>query len=167
MGLLDNLIGAASQVAAGAMQGGRAPAGAAPAGGINPQMVMGLVTLLMNNAGGLQGLLSKLQAAGLGQQAQSWVGTGSNQPVSPEALGSALGPDLMGQVGNQLGCSSQQASATLADLLPDLIDRITPQGRMPADNGLGALGALLGTGKAGAPGAADLAGMLGGMLGKR
>jgi len=164
MGLLDNLIGAASQAAMNSMQGQRPQAGAAPAGGLNPQMLMGLATLLMNNAGGLQGLLAKLQSAGLGQQAQSWVGTGANQAVSPEALGSALGPDLMGQVTSQLGCSSQQASATLADLLPDLIDRVTPQGQLPADNGLGALGALLGGGK---PGAADLVGMLGGMLGKR
>lgn len=167
MGLLDSLIGAASQAAMNSMQGQRPQAGAAASGGIDPQMIMGLVTLLMNNAGGLQGLLAKLQSAGLGQQAQSWVGTGSNQPVSPDALGGALGPDLMGQVSRQLGCDSKQASATLADLLPDLIDRITPQGQIPADNGLGALGALLGGGKGGAPGAADLVGMLGGMLGKR
>lgn len=168
MGLLDNLIGAASQAAMNSMQGGRPQAGAAPAGGLNPHMVMGLVTLLMNNAGGLQGLLSKLQSAGLGQQVQSWTGTGANQPVSPEALGSALGPDLMGMVAKQLGGNTQQASATLADLLPDLIDRITPQGQLPADNGLGALGALLGGGKAGgSAGTAQLAGMLGGMLGKR
>jgi len=167
MGLLDNLIGAASQAAMNSMQGQRPQAGAAPAGGLNPQMIMGLLTLLINQAGGLQGLLAKLQSAGLGQQAQSWTGTGANQPVSPEALGSALGPDLMAMVARQLGGNTQQASTTLADLLPDLIDRITPQGQLPADNGLGALGALLGGGKPGAPGAADLAGMLGGMLGKR
>lgn len=167
MGLLDNLIGAASQAAMNSMQGQRPQAGAAAGGGLDPQMIMGLVTLLLNNAGGLQGLLAKLQSAGLGQQAQSWVGTGNNQPVSPDALGSALGPDLMGMVARQLGGNTQQASTTLADLLPDLIDRITPQGQLPADNGLGAMEALLGGGKAGAPGAADLVGMLGGMLGKR
>ncbi|MEZ5646735.1 MAG: YidB family protein [Burkholderiaceae bacterium] len=167
MGLLDSLIGAATQGAMESMQGDRSQAGAASAGGLNPQMIMGLVTLVLNNAGGLQGLLAKLQSAGLGQQAQSWVGTGANQPVAPDALGGALGPDLMGMIASQLGGSTQQASATMADLLPDLIDRVTPQGQMPADDGLGALGALLGGGQSGSPGAADLMGMLGGMLGRR
>jgi len=122
---------------------------------------MGMVGELLNNAGGLSGILSKLQQGGLAEAAASWVGTGTNQPVSADALGGALGPDLMGMVAKQLGGNTQQAAGTLADLLPGLIDKLTPQGQVPTDNGMGALGALLGGGQGGG---ADLAGLLGGLL---
>ena len=161
MGLLDSLIGAATEAAMGAQRGADAsPAGGA--GGLNPQLLITLVSSLLNNAGGLQGLLAKLQSAGLGEAAQSWVGTGANQPVDPDRLGQALGPDLMGMIAAQLGGNPGQASTTLADLLPGLIDQFTPQGQVPADNGLGALGALLG-GQSN-PAAGDLMGMLGGLM---
>jgi uncharacterized protein YidB (DUF937 family) len=159
MGLLDSLIGAAT--------GGQQANAAQGAGGIDPQVLMGIVGALMNNAGGLQGVLAKLQQGGLAEAAQSWVGSGANQPVSAEQMGGALGPDLMGMIAKQMGGSNQQAAGTMADLLPSLIDQLTPQGQVPDDNGLGGLGALLGGGQAGGAGAGDLMGMLGGMLGKR
>ena len=164
MGLLDALIGAAGN-AAGA-PGGSARADSA-SGGLDPQMLMGIVMTLVNQAGGLQGLLAKLQAGGLGEASRSWVGTGANEPVAPDQLGSALGPDLMAMIARQMGGNTQQASSTMAELLPDLIDRLTPQGQLPADNGLGGLGALLGGGGGHGPGAVDLVGMLGGWMGKR
>jgi uncharacterized protein YidB (DUF937 family) len=165
MGLLDALIGAAGNAARG--QGSPASSGAA--GGMDPQMLIGVVMTLINQAGGLQGLLAKLQAGGLGEATQSWVGTGANRPVSPDQLGGALGPDLMEMIARQMGGNTQQASSTMADLLPELIDRLTPQGQVPSDNGLGGLGALLGGGGGGGqgPNAADLMGMLGGLLNKR
>lgn len=155
MGLLDSVLGAAL----GGQQGGQAQG----AGGIDPQVIMGVVGALMNNAGGLQGILAKLQQGGLGEAAQSWVGTGANQPVSADALGGALGPDLMGMIAKQLGGNEQQAAGTMADVLPGLIDKMTPQGQVPADNGMGALGALLG-GSDGKLDAGDVVGMLGGLL---
>ena len=155
MGLLDSLVGAAL----GGQQGGQAQS----AGGIDPQVLMGIVGALMNNAGGLSGILGKLQQGGLGEAAQSWVGTGANQPVSADALGGALGPDLMGMIAKQLGGSEQQAAGTMADILPGLIDQLTPQGQLPADNGMGALGSLLG-GSDGKLDAGDLMGMLGGLM---
>jgi uncharacterized protein YidB (DUF937 family) len=158
MGLLDSLMGAAS--------GGQPAANASGAAvGLDPQMIMGIVGALMNNAGGLSGLLAKLQQGGLAEAAQSWVGTGPNQPVSADAVGSALGPDLMGQLAQLMGGNPQQTAGTLADLLPGLIDQLTPKGQLPADNGLGGLGglgALLGGGAGG--GGADLMGALGGLL---
>jgi len=154
MGLLDSVLGAAL----GGQQGGQAPG----AGGLDPQMLMGLVSQLLNNAGGLSGLMAKLQQGGLAEVAASWVSTGANQPVSPDALGSALGPDLMGQIAQAFGGNQQQAAGTLADLLPGLIDQLTPQGQLPADNGLGGLGALLGGGQG--PDLGAIAGALGGFL---
>ena len=83
MGLLDSLIGAATEAAMGAQRGtGGAPAGAA--GGLNPQLLITLVSTLLNNAGGLQGLLAKLQSGGLGDAVQSWIGRGQNLPVSAD-----------------------------------------------------------------------------------
>ncbi|WP_137922624.1 YidB family protein [Hydrogenophaga sp. 2FB] len=168
MGLLDSLIGAATNGSLGSSQGERASTGGMP-GGLDPQMLIALVGSVLASSGGLQGLLAKLQSGGLGDAVQSWIGTGENQPVSGEQLGSALGPDLMGQIAAQLGGSQAQASGTLADLLPGLIDQLSPKGQLPDDNalgGLGGLGALLGGGQGGGN-AADLMGMLGGLMGKR
>lgn len=168
MGLLDSLIGAAANATLGSPQG--QPSNAANnglPGGLDPQMLIGLVGSLLASAGGLQGLLAKLQSGGLGDAVQSWIGTGANQPVSGDQLGSALGPDLMGMITSQLGGTQAQASGTLADLLPGLIDQLSPKGQLPDDNasdGLGGLGALLGGGQGGSGGAADLMGMLGGLL---
>lgn len=161
MGLLDSLVGAATNAALGGQHGNPAPLG-----GLDPQQLMGIVTLLMDQAGGLSGLLGRLQQAGLGEAAASWVGTGANQPVSADALGRALGPDLMGMIAGQLGGSHQQAAGTLAGLLPGLIDQLTPQGQLPAASGMEALGALLG-GDRGGLDAGALVGMLGGLLGRR
>jgi uncharacterized protein YidB (DUF937 family) len=162
MGLLDSLIGAA----AGSLGSGnqtQGNSGVGGMGGIDPQVLLSIVGTLLNNSGGLSGILSKLQQNGMGDAAASWVGAGQNQPVSPDALGGALGPDLMGMIANQLGSSQQQAAGTMADLLPGLIDKLTPQGQVPEDNGMGALGSLLGGGQGGG----DLVGMLGGLLSRR
>ena len=169
MGLLDSLIGAANGAASGSPPGQGSPAASASGmpGGLDPQMLIGLVGSLLASSGGLQGLLAKLQSGGLGEAAQSWIGTGANQPVSGDQLGSALGPDLMGMIASQLGGSHEQASGTLADLLPGLIDQLSPKGQLPTDNelgGLGGLGALLGGGQGASGGAADLMGMLGGLM---
>ena len=170
MGLMDSLIGAATNAAMGSLSGNnnsaQAAGGSGGLGGIDPQVLMGIVGALMNNGGGLSGILSKLQQNGLGDVAASWVGSGQNQPVSADALGGALGPDLLGSIASQLGGSQEQAAGTMADLLPGLIDKLTPQGQVPDDKGMGALGALLGGGGQGG-GAGDLMGMLGGLLAKR
>lgn len=158
MGLLDSMLGAAL-----GQPGGQSPAQGQ--GGLDPQMIIGVVGALLNSTGGLSGLLSRLQQGGLEEVVASWVGTGANRSVSPDALGSALGPDLMDQVAQQMGGNRQQAQGTLADLLPGLIDQLTTQGQLPGDNGLGALGSLLGGGSSGqGPDLGALAGMLGGML---
>jgi uncharacterized protein YidB (DUF937 family) len=161
MGLLDSLINAA-----GSSQQPSSSTSSGMPGGMNPQMLIALLGGLLASSGGLQGLLAKLQSGGLGDAVQSWIGTGANQPVSGDQLGGALGPDLMGMITSQLGCDSQKASGTLAELLPGLIDQLTPKGQLPTGSdldGLGDLGSLLGGGQ-GNGGAADLMGMLGGLL---
>lgn len=106
------------------------------------QLVLGM---LANNGqgGGLAGLMEKFQSAGLGEQVNSWVGTGQNLPVSPEQLGSVFGQDQMSQMAEKMGLSTGDLGTQLSQLLPQAVDQFTPGGQAPA-GGLGDLGDLLG-----------------------
>jgi uncharacterized protein YidB (DUF937 family) len=81
--------------------------------------------------GGLGGLLDKLQKGGLGSAANSWVGSGQNQPVPPGQLGSALGPDVIKVLAQRSGLSEEEITKQLSQLLPGVVDKLTPQGRLP------------------------------------
>jgi uncharacterized protein YidB (DUF937 family) len=109
--------------------------------------------LLANNGeqGGLNGLVDKFNQAGLGDAVSSWIGRGENQAISGDQLSSALGSDFVTKAASQLGLDPSQLSGQLAQMLPGLIDKLTPNGAAPA-GGLGNAG--------------DLMGMLGGLLGK-
>lgn len=106
------------------------------------QLVLGM---LANNGqgGGLAGLMEKFQSAGLGEQVNSWVGTGQNLPVSPEQLGSVFGQDQMSQMAEKMGLSTGDLGAQLSQMLPQAVDQFTPGGQAP-QGGLGDLGDLLG-----------------------
>ena len=80
---------------------------------------------------GLGGLLSKLQEGGLGSVANSWVGPGQNQPVSPGQLGSALGPTIIKTLAQKSGLSEDEITRQLSQMLPGVIDKLTPNGRLP------------------------------------
>jgi uncharacterized protein YidB (DUF937 family) len=110
--------------------------------------------LLANNGelGGLNGLVEKFNQAGLGDVVSSWIGKGENAPISADQLSGALGSDVLGKVAGQLGLDPSQLSGQLAQMLPGLIDKLTPDGTAPA-GGLGNAG--------------DLMGMLGGLLQQR
>ena len=81
--------------------------------------------------GGLGGLLDKLQKGGLADAANSWVGPGQNQPVSPGQLGSALGPDIIKMLAQKSGLSEEELTKSLSQVLPGIVDKLTPAGRMP------------------------------------
>jgi len=92
------------------------------------------VTKLLGMVGGQEGLknlVSQLQSGGLGQKVQSWIGKGSNQPVSGQEIGSALGPDKVEQLSEQTGMSQDQLTQDLAQHLPQVVDKLTPDGHMP------------------------------------
>ena len=80
---------------------------------------------------GLQGMLSRFQQAGYGQQAQSWIGTGQNMPIDPGALSQIFGQGQLGQIAQQLGISHDEAAGQLAQTLPGVVDRMTPTGEIP------------------------------------
>jgi uncharacterized protein YidB (DUF937 family) len=139
MGLFDSVLGAVSS-----QLQEQVPSG-------NLTQVLG--NLLANNGelGGLQGMMEKFNQAGLGNVLNSWIGTGSNLPISGDQLTSALGPDTLGKLATQVGLNGSQLSDQLAQMLPGLVDKLTPNGTAP-EAGLGNTG--------------DLLGMLGGLLGK-
>jgi uncharacterized protein YidB (DUF937 family) len=80
----------------------------------------------------LGGLLDKLQKGGLGNDAaNSWVGSGQNQPVAPGQLGSALGPDVVKTLAQRSGLSEDEITKQLSQILPGAVDKLTPNGRIP------------------------------------
>lgn len=142
MGLLDQLAG---QVLGSLGSQLGTQDGAEGLGGVQGVLLQAVMGLIQNSEGGLGGLLAKLSQGGLGQQAASWVGTGANLPVSGDQLGAALGGDALDAL-QQLGLSREG----LAELLPQVVDQLTPEGQLPASNavfdqGLAALGGLLGS----------------------
>jgi uncharacterized protein YidB (DUF937 family) len=159
MGLLDSVLGAA-----GSLLGGQQPQQQQGGSGGLAGMLGGMgglgallpvvVGMLANDGkmGGLGGLLEKFNQAGLGEQAKSWVGTGANAPVSGDQIGQVLGGDVLGDLAAKLGMSQGEAAGSLAQMLPGLIDKLTPNGQAPA-GGLG--------------NSSDLMGMLGGLLNKK
>jgi uncharacterized protein YidB (DUF937 family) len=111
-GVLMNLLG-------GGQQGGM---GMTPQG---PGMVGG------GMAGGLGGLISQFQQAGLGHLAQSWVGTGPNQPVSPQQLQSVFGENQVQAMAGQAGMQPHDFLSQLSQHLPNVVNGMTPNGRLP------------------------------------
>jgi uncharacterized protein YidB (DUF937 family) len=81
--------------------------------------------------GGLGDLIGKLTAAGAGQQVNSWVGPGENQPIQPGQLGSALGGNILNELSARTGMSQQELMQQLSVVLPQLINSLTPKGRVP------------------------------------
>jgi len=91
------------------------------------------LTAMLNDpkTGGLQGLVQKFQAGGLGGIIASWIGTGPNQPITPQQIQSVLGSDNVQKIAGRLGMSPDALSAALATGLPVVIDRLTPNGQIP------------------------------------
>jgi len=110
-------------------------------------ILQSLLRVAGSQSGGLGGLLSKLTGSGspVAGQAQSWVGTGENQPITPDQTEQALGSDTVAQVAQQAGVSHDEAKSQLAHELPGLVDKISPNGHLPDLGALsGELGKLLG-----------------------
>ena len=95
-----------------------------------------LMNLINNSPGGLQGLLSNLDQAGLGNQVQSWLGLGTNEPVSADQVKQALGDDQVQQLVNQAGVAPEELSQQVAQVLPQVVDQASPDGKLAAEQSL-------------------------------
>lgn len=147
MGLLDSILGT---LAGGASRG----QGGSPGGDVLMQALMAL--LAQSGAqggaqagapggglGGLGGLAQQFERGGLGDLMASWIGTGQNLPVSGRQLEGVFGSDAIGQFAQQLGLSQGEAADQLSQLLPQVVDRMTPEGRLPEGGGFDDVGAIL------------------------
>ncbi len=122
MGLLDSILGSVS----------------GPGGG-NP--LLEAVMKLVNDPahGGLPGLVQSFQQRGLGGIVDSWVSTGRNLPISPDQLAQGLGSDKLGSLAQGLGMDPGELSSKLSELLPGVVDQLTPGGQIPDAGDLGSL----------------------------
>jgi uncharacterized protein YidB (DUF937 family) len=138
MGLLDTVLGS---VLGGGGQSAQ-PGGA----GALMQIVAAMLANQGGGAGGglggLAGLAEQFQRGGMGDVMNSWIGKGENQPIGPDQLGNVLGGDLLGELTQQTGMGQSDLLGQLSQLLPQMVDQATPDGRIP-EGGLGDIGAIL------------------------
>jgi uncharacterized protein YidB (DUF937 family) len=117
MGLLDSLLGGGQ---------GQSPAAG---GGTEAVLIRALGAVLAQN-GGVQGLMNKFSQGGLGDIFSSWVGTGANQPVTASQVHSVLGSEQIQALAAKVGIDPATASTLLAQLLPKVVDKLTPNGQV-------------------------------------
>ena len=111
MGLLDGLLG----------------------GAVGAEMAT-VVNSLIQQHGGLQGIVAQLEKGGLGGTVRSWVGQGPNQPISADQLHQVFGSSMIGQLAAKAGMNPQELAQKLSQVLPGAIDKLTPEGTVPAKN---------------------------------
>jgi uncharacterized protein YidB (DUF937 family) len=130
MGLLDDVLGhVKSQLG---------PAASAA----HPELVSTVVQML-GSGGGLAAMVQQFEQAGLGHMIQSWIGTGPNPPISPAQLQQVLGSGQLQALATKLGLSPEAVTGQLAQVLPHLVDGLTPNGQLPQGDLLGgAMGML-------------------------
>jgi uncharacterized protein YidB (DUF937 family) len=139
MGLLDGILSnVVGSLGSGAMPGGQNPLGALLGGlsggqGQGANLLTAAMSLLQQN-GGLDGVLNSFRQNGMAQHADSWVGTGDNVAISGDQLQQALGSSSIANVASQLNMSHGQASSALAQILPELINQLTPSGQVPSNH---------------------------------
>jgi uncharacterized protein YidB (DUF937 family) len=116
----------------GGLLGGRGGGGGGTMGALMP-VLAGLLA-----SGGLSKILGGLRANGLSAQADSWVGKGANEPVSGKDIEQAAGKEQIQKVAQQLGISESQAADALAQALPEVVDKVSPEGKLPPEQDLDA-----------------------------
>jgi uncharacterized protein YidB (DUF937 family) len=155
--LLGGLLGGGSsgggggglQDVLGGLLGGGASGGSpsVSAGGMNLGALAAALAPMLGSllkGGGLSQLVQNAQASGLGAQAGSWVGTGQNQPVSGQEIRGVVGDDAVRNVAQQAGISQDEAADVLAQLVPQVVNGLTPGGQVPSEDELGRLAAKFG-----------------------
>ena len=126
-GLMGNAGGANVQGMLGGLLG---QLGGAQGGGNNAMLAT--VMSLVQQHGGIEGVIEKFRAGGLSDVVASWVGTGANASVSGTQVQQVLGDSAIGGLASSLGVDHAQASASLASVLPELINQLTPNGAVDA-----------------------------------
>ncbi len=102
-------------------------------GGASASPLVNIVTSLLTNpqTGGLGGLVESFKGQGMEDIINSWIGTGKNMQISPSEIMKALGNDRLREFSEQAGLGQEEISGRLASILPEIIDKLTPQGKIP------------------------------------
>lgn len=90
-----------------------------------------VVSSLIEKHGGVQGIVTQLEQQGLGSTVRSWVGTGANQPITPDQVHQAFGVGTITELAAKVGLSPQELAAKLSAILPGALDKLTPGGTVP------------------------------------
>lgn len=98
---------------------------------------------MLQKMGGIDGLVNKLQQSGLGDLAASWIGTGENKNISPEELANVLGKDQIAAIAQQAGIPESQGASVLSQVLPAMVDKLTPDGKVPESSSFPTWGKVL------------------------
>ena len=147
MGLLDDLIG---QLAGGSVQRPDPRAQQASSGPAMGTVLLALAPLVIGmlrssgqqtqpasgSSGGLGGLLDQFRRAGFGDQTNSWVSTGQNMPLPPGAMEQTFGRSGLAELARRAGLSEEDTSRGLSQLIPEMVDRVTPDGQVPEGGSL-------------------------------
>ena len=120
MGLLDQVVKGLAQKFLGGGSGTQ-----------NPLLDIALSLLKDPKTGGLNGLVDSFKSKGMNDVMSSWISTGQNLPISPEQVLQILGKGQIQQFSKQSGTSNEDITSGLASLLPDLINKLTPEGKIP------------------------------------
>ena len=134
--------GGLSDLLGGMLGGGAAPAGSAPerssplgggSGGALLAMLLPLALQWVQRNGGIGAVLGKFQQKGYSQQAASWVSTGDNEAMPQQAVDDVVGLDELSRLSQQLGVPQQEVADGLAQILPEVVNQLTPQGEVSGD----------------------------------
>ena len=101
-------------------------------GGIVGAGMVTAVNGIIEKHGGLQGVVNEFERNGLGPTVKSWIGTGPNQPISADQVQQVLGPELLQQLSAKSGLSVEELTQKLSQVLPQAVDRLTPDGKIPS-----------------------------------
>ena len=114
-------------------------------GGVAGKEIMPIVMdLISKQSGGLSGLIQKFTSNGLGDVVSSWTGTGNNLPISPDQISKVLGPDTIKNIAEKTGMDTNAVTGQLTTILPQVINKLTPDGKIPEGDILSKAKDLLG-----------------------
>ena len=114
MGILDSIVG---QVLGG--------------GNSQNLLINAVMSLIGGQSGGLDGLVKQFTSKGLGDIINSWIGTGKNLPITPQQVQQVLGNKSVADIAKKAGITSDDAASQLSKLLPQVVDKLTPSGKVP------------------------------------
>ena len=135
MGLLDGLLGnLMGSFLGGSQEQNTFDRGNQPQGG---NLLLQIALTMLQQNGGLDGVLNKFREGGLAQHADSWVGTGQNMDISADQLQQVFGSSTLNDLASKLGMPAGQAGSVMAQVLPELINQLTPQGQVTENSDQG------------------------------